>query len=69
MAGVIDEHGVQWEHCSQCAKWIRLENLGYEKPSLAHPHGRDLCMQCTNLAPDIEQIVPASEWIPVYARS
>lgn len=45
MSGVIDKHG-QWEHCNQCNRWVLLQELRYERPSTANPHGRDLCIEC-----------------------
>lgn len=57
MSGVIDEDGTQWEHCNGCTgegtedfsergKWVRIEDLTYEKPSEKYPYGRDLCFDC-----------------------
>ena len=46
MSGVIDENGVQWEHCTECLGWVRYEDLKYEAPTTQHPHGRDLCPRC-----------------------
>lgn len=68
MAGVIDNNNVQWEHCNECAKYVRLTDLGYEKPSAQHKHGRDLCAQCvdTNIrigAIKFNQITPATSWV------
>jgi hypothetical protein len=66
MSGVIDGNGVQWEHCTVCNKWARLDALGYEPPSAQHPHGRDICLTCANAHSDIESIQPAPSWIPQY---
>lgn len=65
MSGVIID-GVQWEHCTNCAKWVRIDNLGYEPPTPEHEYGRDLCIACCNAAPDIEAIIPAQSWLPVF---
>lgn len=57
MSGVIDENGVQWEHCHGClgegtpdyserGKWVRIDDLVYERPSIEFPYGRDLCWEC-----------------------
>ncbi len=46
MSGVVDDNGQQWEHCTQCGKWVRFQNLWYEEPTPKHPHGRDLCKHC-----------------------
>ncbi len=66
MSGVIDEKGMQWEHCNICGKLVRLTNLGYERPSTAYPHGRDIGICCISKVPDIEQVNPAPTWVPVY---
>lgn len=67
MSGVIDDNGVQWEHCNDCGKFVRLTNLGYLKPSEAYPHGKDLCVRCVDAGIQGRQylfhnIVPASSW-------
>lgn len=67
MAGVIDKNGTQWEHCCICGRFVRLSNLGYERPSPTYPYGRDIGICCINRVPDIEQVEPASSWMPVYA--
>lgn len=74
MAGVIDERGVQWERCSCCAKWVRLDNLGYEQPTEQHEHGRDLCVQCVdagikNGSIEFDNIDPAAAWVVYEAES
>lgn len=66
MSGVIDGAGVQWEHCSACHKFVRIENLGYEPPSATYEYGRDLCITCVNAHPDIESIQPAASWLPQF---
>ena len=50
MSGFIDKNGVQWEHCTLCSSSTRLDDLGYVKPSPAHPHGLDICVECANAA-------------------
>lgn len=66
MSGVIDKDGVQWEHCNCCGEWTKIDNLGYEPPSLQFDCGRDICLACTNKHPNIESIKPAAAWIPQY---
>lgn len=66
MSGVVDEHGVQWEHCNGCDRFVRLTNLGYEPPSETFKYGRMLCIKCTNKHSNIESIQPAPDWKPVY---
>jgi len=51
MAGVIDGHGQQWERCNNCSAWVKIQDLVYEKPSLAFESGRDLCMNCASHMP------------------
>lgn len=49
MSGVISADGTQWERCNdtRCGhKWVRLEDLHYERPSAEYKHGRDLCRTC-----------------------
>lgn len=66
MSGVTGEDGVQWTRCTVCTKWAKLTDLGYEPPSEAFKHGRDICLACTNQHHDIESIQPAQDWIPNY---
>ena len=66
MSGVIDDDGVQWERCDFCAKWQRLDNLGYEPPTREHKYGRMVGLCCINNVPDIEAIEPSPRWVPVY---
>ena len=66
MSGVIDENGIQWEHCNCCSKFARLDNLGYEPPTTEFKHGRDICLACTNKHPNIESIEPAKSWLPQF---
>lgn len=47
MSGVIDSNGVQWEHCNECQKYVRIDRLLYERPSADHKYGRDLCKACS----------------------
>lgn len=67
MSGVIDENGVQWEHCNVCTKWVKIQDLGYEPPSAEYDCGRDICLECTNKHPNIEIIIPAKGWIPRFS--
>ena len=64
MAGIIDEKGIQWERCTCCNKWARIDNLGYAPPSKQHPHGQDLCITCVNNLPQqqLRKIQPATSW-------
>ena len=64
--GIIDDNGVQWEHCSICTQFTRYNLLGYEPPSEQYEHGRDICIDCTNKHPDIESIEPAPGWTAQY---
>jgi len=65
MSGVILEDGVQWEHCNVCAKWVRLDNLGYMKPSKKNPYGLNICMDCTNKLSQwhLVRVIPATRWV------
>lgn len=65
MSGVIDEHGVQWERCSECSAWTRLEDLGYQPYSAKWQGPCDICIECANEAPNIQDIEPAASWIGV----
>ena len=69
MSGVIDNNGQQWEHCTACSKYVRIDDLGFLKPGLspAFPHGADLCIQCV-VADDalVQMVIPARTWKPVY---
>lgn len=47
MAGVIDRHGQQWEHCHLCGNFIRIQKLWYEQPTAEYTCGRDLCKRCS----------------------
>lgn len=47
MSGVIDNNGVQWEHCNECTNYVRIDLLMYEQPSADHKYGRDLCKTCS----------------------
>jgi hypothetical protein len=48
MSGVMDEHGQQWEHCSLCREFVKIQDLEYEEASEAFPFGLDLCPSCYN---------------------
>lgn len=68
MSGVVDEHGQQWEHCNACGASVKLQQLGYEKPSTQHPYGRDLCVTCVDHGIrsgtiQFDAIVPAPTWV------
>lgn len=66
MSGVIDDNGVQWEHCNECGKWVRYHHLKYEPPSRDHKYGRDLCPECYQKFLDAaeEQYRQARDWRP-----
>ena len=69
MSGVIDKRGQQWEHCNICSEFVRIQDLGYEKPSKEFEHGRDVCIKCVQAMTQKEiqeNIEPAKTWIPVY---
>lgn len=68
MSGVIDGNGVQWEHCSLCGKSVRLDDLGYVPPHRGYPYGQDICLECTNVHPNIEMIQPAAKWVAVVSE-
>ena len=69
MSGVIDDKGQQWEHCCDCGKLVRMDNLGYLPPSKAHPHGLDLCLHCVGKLSqkDVRRIKPAASWVKKYS--
>ena len=64
MCGVIDSDGQQWEHCNQCGKWVKIQNLKYEKPTPENPYGRDLCSRCAT--PAITKIQPGDSITILY---
>jgi len=68
MSGVIDERGQQWERCCGCLGWKRIEDLGYVQPSVHHPYGIDLCVECVDTSIQLEMvpfeaIVPSVNWV------
>lgn len=68
MSGVIDPDGTQWEHCNCCGKFVKIDNLGYQKPSAKWPHGRDLCVKCVDTLIQSREvkfrdISPARGWV------
>jgi hypothetical protein len=46
MSGVIDDNGIQWEHCNSCGKFVEIDHLFYEYPNNVNLNGRDLCEDC-----------------------
>lgn len=67
MSGVIDDNGVQWEHCNGCGKWVRIDNLGYLQPTAQHGSGLDLCVDCVDTLlrtriVKFKQVTPAPSW-------
>lgn len=66
MSGVIVD-GVQWEHCNECGKFVRLENLGFLKPDKNGNGSKDVCLTCVQKMLVRNQrlfsrIVPAASW-------
>jgi hypothetical protein len=60
MSGVIDDNGVQWEHCHGCGEFVQIELLLYEEKSAGHPYGRDLCPKCAGSDAKPETLVRIS---------
>lgn len=49
MAGVIDSKGQQWEHCNVCGDFVKIQNLGFLRPSKPGLlDSLDVCMKCAN---------------------
>lgn len=64
MAGIIDKHGQQWEHCNCCGKQVKYQDLKYNIPCetakihwltkypervwLTTNEKLDLCKDCTS---------------------
>jgi len=50
MSGVIDENGVQWEHCNSCNIFVEIDNLCYapSNPDFWE-YGLDLCHMCADI--------------------
>jgi hypothetical protein len=77
MSGVVDAKGQQWEHCNAHAKPALFkfpQDLGYEKPSVALPYGRMICVTCADQLirarkVKFKQIVPAPSWQQVVVRT
>lgn len=68
MSGVIDDSGQQWERCNECAAWIKIQSLGYEKPTPQHKYGRDLCVKCVDKgiregSIKFENVEPSDFWV------
>ena len=67
MSGVIDSSGTQWEHCNGCGEFVRIDRLGYMKPTPGNPHGLDLCVNCVDTALRLRiiaftDVLPGSGW-------
>lgn len=63
MSGVLID-GTQYERCNACGSWTPLRCLGYEYPTPAYPHGRDLCNACVDAliaSGDAEQVPHTGE--------
>lgn len=65
MSGVIDSSG-QWEKCNVCREFVLFVDakgdrcdLYYERPSLAFPHGRDLCRTCLQAEAAYNKMFPS----------
>lgn len=57
MSGVIDENGVQWEHCGVCGEFVDIRTLSYEQPSERFKYGRDIGPCCVNLTPEQQDAI------------
>ena len=73
MSGVVMDDGQQWERCNCCGKWVKIQNLGYEKPTAGYKHGRDLCVSCVDKGIRegeimFENIQPAPGWKTVTVK-
>lgn len=65
MSGVVDRNGVQWERCTICADWVRIDDLGFlpKNVMLKLPHGADACLKCANSVPGLaKHVQPARTW-------
>lgn len=63
MSGVVDGNGQQWEHCYECGKLVRIQDLEYTSPTKDHPFGSQMCPECYDEA--CEGLVPNHDegWI------
>lgn len=66
MAGVIDDSGQQWEHCSLCGKFVKVEELWYEVPNKRFRFGRDLCKRCAAPMKYTDRVRPPSAPIRIH---
>lgn len=64
MSGIIDNNGIQWEHCNVCGASTELSNLGYLPPNKNYAHGLDICIKCVNTLSqsDIRKVIPSTSW-------
>ena len=64
MAGVVDSNGVQWEHCNGCGSFVKLHDLGFQRPCSEYLTGRDLCLKCVNALSQFQlrRVQPAVNW-------
>lgn len=46
MSGVIMADGTQWEHCSHCNGWVKIQDLYYLLPNPDFHCGLDLGVCC-----------------------
>jgi hypothetical protein len=67
MSGVLDDNGIQWEHCNICSKWVDIDYLMYEEPTTDHPYGLDLCHECSLEREDkANRVIRAGQPTKVY---
>lgn len=66
MSSVCDDNGQWWYHCQRCkgegtpeysprGKWVKVEELEFEKPSREYPCGLNLCPECFDKLPEERQ--------------
>lgn len=49
MSGVIDKNGQQWEHCCNCGKFVKYQDLQYGYSHRWPQYDAvDLCLTCYN---------------------
>lgn len=75
MSGVID--GVQYEHCCQCGKFVKLSELLYAKvrsdltPRWPQYEMQDLCTECAEpeTDPEAELQLDDDRWAEAHIRA
>ena len=76
MSGVIID-GVQYEHCCQCGKFVKLSELLYAKvrsdltPRWPQYEMQDLCTNCAEIEvdPEAELQLDDDRWDEAYMRA